>query len=141
MATLTPGHSVDLVFAGVAGDQFMAHNQVAIFFGKISDLPEPRPGRGEAFTVAATPYERSEESTAGNALFATDLKEAQEGPSKINQSKDFQPVALAVKLDRFSRVILRARRHRGVHKCEGAVRNRSHCGFHRARGSDRLQRS
>lgn len=88
VATLTPGHSVDLVFAGTAGDQFIAHNQIAILFGKISDLPEPRPERGETFTVAATPYARREENTAGKALLAADLNAAEEGPNEMDQSRD-----------------------------------------------------
>jgi cell filamentation protein len=56
VATLTPGHTVDLVFAGVAGDQFMARTRTEILFGRTADLPEPRPQHGETFTVVtATP--------------------------------------------------------------------------------------
>lgn len=64
VATLTPGHAVDLVFAGTAGDQFMARTQTEILFGRISDLPEPRPERGEIFTVTAAPYARHEQRVA-----------------------------------------------------------------------------
>jgi cell filamentation protein len=62
VATLAPGHTVDLVFAGAAGDQFMARTQAEILFGRTTDLPEPRPERGETFTVTAAPYSRQEES-------------------------------------------------------------------------------
>jgi cell filamentation protein len=51
VATLTPGHSVELVLAGIAGDQFMARTDAQILFGKTSDLPDPHPERGERFTV------------------------------------------------------------------------------------------
>jgi len=34
VATLAPGHTVDLVFAGVAGDQFMARTRTEILFGR-----------------------------------------------------------------------------------------------------------
>lgn len=50
VATLTPTHSVSLIFAGVSGDQFMARTGNAILFGRTEDLPEPRPARGETFT-------------------------------------------------------------------------------------------
>jgi hypothetical protein len=88
IATPAPGHSVDLVFAGVAGNQFMARTETEILFGKISDLPEPRPQRGETFTVTATAYawsdERNEheatkqENLSGKALLAADLNTAKE---------------------------------------------------------------
>jgi cell filamentation protein len=51
VATVTPGHTVDLVLAGVAGDQFMARSQSEILFGRTADLPQPPPQRGEAFTL------------------------------------------------------------------------------------------
>jgi cell filamentation protein len=53
VATLAPGHTVDLVFAGAAGDQFMARTRTEILFGRTADLPEPRPERGETFTMTA----------------------------------------------------------------------------------------
>jgi hypothetical protein len=61
VATLTPGHTVELVFAGVAGDQFMARTRTEILFGRTADLPEPRPEHGETFTVMATPNATNEE--------------------------------------------------------------------------------
>jgi cell filamentation protein len=66
VATLAPGHTVDLVLAGVRGDQFMARTQTEILFGRTADLPEPRPERGETFTVTAAPYARQEESIEHN---------------------------------------------------------------------------
>ena len=65
IATLTPGYAVELVFAGAAGDQFMGRTQTEILVGKTSDLSEPRPERGEKFTVTATSYARGDESLAG----------------------------------------------------------------------------
>jgi cell filamentation protein len=64
IATLTPGYAVELVFAGAAGDQFMGRTQTEILFGKTPDLPEPRPERGEKFTVTARSYARGDESLA-----------------------------------------------------------------------------
>jgi cell filamentation protein len=57
VATLTPGHTVDLVFAGVAGDQFMARTGTEILFGRSADLPEPHPEQGESFTILPTAYD------------------------------------------------------------------------------------
>jgi cell filamentation protein len=51
VATLTPGHTVELVFAGVAGNQFMARTASKILFGRVSDLPVPRPQRDQTFTL------------------------------------------------------------------------------------------
>jgi cell filamentation protein len=52
LATVAPGHNVELVLAGVAGSQFMARTEHEILFGKASDLPEPHPERGQTFTLA-----------------------------------------------------------------------------------------
>jgi cell filamentation protein len=52
LATVTPGHNAELVLAGVAGSQFMARTGHEILFGKTSDLPEPRPERGQTFALA-----------------------------------------------------------------------------------------
>lgn len=54
VATITPGHSVELVLAGVAGDQFMARTRSEILFGRVSDLPKPRPQQGQTFTLTMT---------------------------------------------------------------------------------------
>ena len=54
VATLTPDHGVDLILAGIAGDNFMARTENAVFFGRTADLPEPQPGRGEIFHFGAT---------------------------------------------------------------------------------------
>lgn len=51
VATITPGHSVELVLVGVAGDQFMARTRSDILFGRVSDLPDPRPQLDQAFTL------------------------------------------------------------------------------------------
>ncbi len=61
VATLAPGHTVDLVFAGAAGDQFMARTRTEILFGRTADLPEPRPERGETFTVTAAPNAQNDD--------------------------------------------------------------------------------
>jgi len=61
VATLTPGHAVDLVFAGVAGGQFMARTETLILFGRTADLPDPHPERGESFTISPTAYNAEHE--------------------------------------------------------------------------------
>jgi cell filamentation protein len=53
IATVEPGYPVELTMVGIARDQFMAHTGSQILLGKTSDLPEPRPERGEAFTFVA----------------------------------------------------------------------------------------
>jgi cell filamentation protein len=65
VATLTPRWTVELVFVGAAEDQFMARGQADILFGQASDLPEPRPERGAAFWVKASPYKRRAKSARG----------------------------------------------------------------------------
>jgi cell filamentation protein len=57
VATIAPGHTVELVFAGVSGNQFMARTASKILFGRISDLPVPRPERDQTFTL--TPPSRA----------------------------------------------------------------------------------
>ena len=105
VATLAPGHAVELVFAGAAGDQFMGRTQTEILFGKASDLPEPPPARGESFTVTATSYARdgerqsgtkgnsapggsaSKEKASGADLLNADLDEARKGADKSGKGK------------------------------------------------------
>jgi cell filamentation protein len=65
VATLAPGHTVELVFAGVAGDQFMARSRTEILFGRTADLPEPRPEHGETFTVTAPPNAQNNDRGKG----------------------------------------------------------------------------
>jgi cell filamentation protein len=56
VATAEPGHRVELTMAGIAGEQFMARTTTAVLIGRTSDLPEPRPARGETFTFEPTPW-------------------------------------------------------------------------------------
>jgi cell filamentation protein len=51
IATAEPGHAVEVVMAGVAGEQFMARTATAIIIGQVVDLPEPRPQSGDTFTL------------------------------------------------------------------------------------------
>jgi cell filamentation protein len=51
VATIGPGHTIELVLAGVAGNQFMARTVSKILFGLVSDLPDPRPQRDQTFTL------------------------------------------------------------------------------------------
>jgi cell filamentation protein len=51
VATIAPGHSVELVFAGISGNQFMARTKTDILFGWVSDLPTPRPQPNQTFTL------------------------------------------------------------------------------------------
>lgn len=53
IATVEPGHAVELTMVGIARDQFMAHTGSQILLGKTSDLAEPRPERGEVFSFVA----------------------------------------------------------------------------------------
>ena len=61
VATLTPGYAVELVLAGIAGDQFMGRTQTDILFGRSADLPVPHPKSGETVTIMPTPYSPSNE--------------------------------------------------------------------------------
>lgn len=54
VATIEPGHRVELTMVGLAGDHFMARTESDILIGKTRDLPKPTPHRGERFTVAAS---------------------------------------------------------------------------------------
>jgi cell filamentation protein len=51
VATLEPGHAVEVTLAGVNGDHFMARTGSDILIGQRSDLPTPQPNRGEVFHV------------------------------------------------------------------------------------------
>jgi cell filamentation protein len=53
IATLEPGHRVEIVLAGAADDHFMARTSSEILIGKSSDLPDPQPERGESFAFVA----------------------------------------------------------------------------------------
>ena len=66
IATTEPDHQVEVLLAGVAGDQFMARTNTAILVGKTSDLPERRPQEGQRFTLQPTAWgddRRSQENT------------------------------------------------------------------------------
>ena len=56
VAALAPGHSVKLILAGVAGDQFMGRTDNAILFGRTIDLPDPRPLVGDRCIIVASDY-------------------------------------------------------------------------------------
>jgi cell filamentation protein len=56
IATMEPGYKVDVRFAGVAGEQFMARTETAILIGQTRDLPEPQPGRGRDFILVPTSW-------------------------------------------------------------------------------------
>jgi cell filamentation protein len=47
--------TTELTMAGVAGDHFMGRTRSKILIGNASDLPDPRPQRGETFTVVPSP--------------------------------------------------------------------------------------
>lgn len=53
IATLQPGYTVEVVLAGISGEQFMARTNNQILFGRTSDLPEPFPETGQTFKVSA----------------------------------------------------------------------------------------
>jgi cell filamentation protein len=58
LATMQPGHRVEVIMAGIArsGKHFMARTDSEILIGNTSDLPDPRPARGDRFTFAASEY-------------------------------------------------------------------------------------
>ena len=56
IATLEPGHQVDVRLAGVAGEQFMARTETAILIGQTRDLPEPQLERGRNFVFVPTSW-------------------------------------------------------------------------------------
>lgn len=51
LATAEPGHKIEVTMAGVAGDQFMARTSTEILIAQTSDLPTPRPQRGDTFML------------------------------------------------------------------------------------------
>ncbi len=51
LATTEPGHQVNVRFAGIAGDQFMARTDTGILIGQTRDLPDQRPEKGQEFTL------------------------------------------------------------------------------------------
>lgn len=55
VAAIQPGHAVDLVLAGIAGNQFMARTRNEILFGNTTELPTPWPQPGETFRLPAAP--------------------------------------------------------------------------------------
>lgn len=54
IATMQPGHRVEVTMAGMAGKHFMARTGAEILIGKTADLPDPHPERGATFTFAAS---------------------------------------------------------------------------------------
>jgi cell filamentation protein len=54
IATMQPGHRVEVTMAGMAGEHFMARTGDEILIGKTADLPDPHPERGATFTFAAS---------------------------------------------------------------------------------------
>ena len=54
IATMEPGHKVDVQLAGTAGEQFMARTETAILIGQTRDLPRPQPERGRDFVLVPT---------------------------------------------------------------------------------------
>lgn len=51
IATAEPGHPIELVLVGTAGEQFMGRAPDSIIVGRTADLPEPTPARGETFVL------------------------------------------------------------------------------------------
>lgn len=51
VATAEPGHRVEVVLVGVAGEHFMARTASQILIGNTADLPDPRPESGQTFTL------------------------------------------------------------------------------------------
>jgi cell filamentation protein len=66
IATVEPGHPVEVTFAGTAGDHFMARTGSQILVSNVADLPHPRPERGQAFTLDPTHAIGGAERTEAN---------------------------------------------------------------------------
>jgi cell filamentation protein len=65
IATVEPGHSVELTMVGIAGNQFMAHTGSQILLGRTSDLPKPCPEGGAEFTFVAPEHCWGQENERG----------------------------------------------------------------------------
>jgi cell filamentation protein len=65
IATVEPGHSVELTMVGIAGNQFMAHTGSQILLGRTSDLPKPYPEGGAEFTFVAPEHCWGQENERG----------------------------------------------------------------------------
>jgi cell filamentation protein len=59
IAAAEPGHRVELVLAGVAGEQFMGRTSNAIIIGRSDDLPSPAPASGKSFTLKPRAWQMS----------------------------------------------------------------------------------
>ena len=62
VATMEPGHQLEVTLAGVAGEHFMARTSAEILIGNTADLPDPRPERGVTFTFKATEHSWEEQT-------------------------------------------------------------------------------
>ncbi len=51
IVTPEPGQTAELVLTGITGPYFIGHGPLQILAGKMSDLREPIPKVGEAFTL------------------------------------------------------------------------------------------
>jgi cell filamentation protein len=56
IAAAEPGHHVELVLAGIAGEQFMGRTSNAIIIGRSNDLPSPAPASGQTFELKPRPW-------------------------------------------------------------------------------------
>jgi cell filamentation protein len=54
IATTEPGYQVELTMAGLQSGYFMAHTGSQVIIGRSSDLPGPRPERGQTFAFIAS---------------------------------------------------------------------------------------
>jgi cell filamentation protein len=54
IATMQPGHRVEVTMAGMTAEHFMARTGAEILIGKTADLPDPHPERDEAVTFVAS---------------------------------------------------------------------------------------
>jgi cell filamentation protein len=71
VATMEPGHPVEVTLAGVAGEHFMARTGAEILIGNTADLPDPRPERGDTFTFMQRSTAGSSRPVYGNGKTAT----------------------------------------------------------------------
>jgi cell filamentation protein len=56
VATMEPGHQVEVTMAGGRGEHFMARTGTDILIGNTADLPDPRPERFDTFTFKAAEH-------------------------------------------------------------------------------------
>lgn len=90
IATAEPGHRVELVLAGIAGEHFMGRTANAIIIGRTVDLPNPVPARGDTFILdpTAPAYAPQQERDARLAASLARRRTPDETPARDEQEQN-----------------------------------------------------